>query len=87
MALEEFLLFLRGVLDSDPEVVASLSLCGHARRQQRQWHAFSSFCWSWCTSRCVSECCRQEVATLVVNNGSGTIPLVLVVFMHLALCS
>ena len=44
MALEEFHFFLRGLVDSDPEVVASLSLCGHARRQQRQWHAFSWFC-------------------------------------------
>ena len=50
MALEEFLIFLRGLLDSDPEVVASFSLCGHARRQQRQWHAFSWFCLSSCTS-------------------------------------
>ena len=46
MAMEEFLIFLRGLVDSDPEVVASLSLCGHARRQQRQWHAFCWFCCS-----------------------------------------
>ena len=113
MALGEFLIFLRRLLDSDPEIVASFSLCGHARRQQRQWHAFSWFGWSWCyvpdvrrqkwprswsttavalfswfclsscTSRCAQEVCRQDVATLVVNNGSGTILLVLLVFIHL----
>ena len=37
MALEEFPIFPRGWVDSDPEVVSSLSFCGHARRQQRQW--------------------------------------------------
>ena len=35
------------------------------------------------TSRCVPDVCQQEVATLVVNNGSGTSLLVLLVFMHL----
>ena len=38
--------FLSGLVDSDPEVVASISLCVHARRQQRQWHAFYWFCLS-----------------------------------------
>ena len=26
------------------------SCCGHARRQQRQWHVFYWYCWSSCTS-------------------------------------
>ena len=59
MALEEFHIVPRGLVDSDPEFVASLSLWGHARCQQRQWHAFYWFCWSWCTSRCVPDDCRQ----------------------------
>ena len=45
MALEEFQVFLRGWVDSDPEVVSCrFSPCGHARRQQRQWHACSTSC-------------------------------------------
>ena len=48
---------------------------------------FFKFCLCSCTSRCVLEVGRQEVATLVVNSGSGAFLLVLLVFMHLALCS
>ena len=86
MALEEFHIFLRGLVDSDPEVVASLSLCGHARRLRRQWHAFYWFCWSWYILRYVPDVCRHEVAALVVYNGSGMHSTGFAVWVHLVLC-
>ena len=80
MALEEFHIFLRGLVDSDPEVVASLShvatlvvnngsACTHL--PQWQWHAFYWFCWYSCTLCRVPDFCQQEVAELVFNGGSG----------------
>ena len=44
---------------------------GCARCQLWQLHVCSWFCW-YLRTRCVPDDCRQEVATLVVNNSSGT---------------
>ena len=65
--------FLRGLVDSDLEVVASLSLCCHARRQQRQWHYFTGFCLSSCTS--------AAFPTIAARCSGGVMPQIMDIVM------